>query len=75
VTGGGKARPAADSGQRLGDHRLGADVGERQAAALEGLAPQEDRFVAIWRFRVQYRGTPLPVRTAVVKKESHEHFP
>ena len=34
-------QPSADGGQRLGEDVRGEDVGERQAAVLEELPPQE----------------------------------
>src|SRR5262249_4401511 len=39
-------QPAAERGQRLGDHFLRENLGERQVAVLKELAPEETRLGA-----------------------------
>ena len=50
-------QPPADGGQGLGEDVLGEDVGERQAAVLEELPPQEGRLArGTTRGGVPHRG-------------------
>jgi hypothetical protein len=52
-------QPSADGGQGLGDDLLGEDVGERQAAVLKELSPEEVDLIPEGRsIRMAHRGPP-----------------